>query len=90
MQPWKAIKIPCKDCQPENKILELCQCCYFQNKALTNLKKIKAYCKWCLNGHQVEICNSSEFNLFIFRLGKNPARLGIGGKHSQNLIKIAS
>ena len=68
MHPRKAIKLRCKDCQPENKTDELCIGCALKDESLTNLKKIKAYCKWCCNGYNPkDWCNNPDCSLYKFR-----------------------
>lgn len=41
MTPSKAIKIHCRDCQPENKTNDICKGCQLKDQTLSNLKKIK-------------------------------------------------
>lgn len=87
MTPLKAIRQRCADCQPIRSELDksLCKECQLKNYALTNLKKIKAYCKWCCNKYSPkDWCSSPECSLYIYRFGKNPSRQGIGGKLNKN------
>ena len=77
MTPKNAIKLRCKDCQTDTRSNELCIDCALKNDSLTNLKKIKAYCKWCCNGfNPKDWCNSSDCSLFDFKMGKNPNKKG--------------
>ncbi|MCK4462809.1 MAG: hypothetical protein KAU58_00690 [Candidatus Omnitrophica bacterium] len=49
-------------------------------KQLTPLKAIRAKCLDCCGNHpsQVRKCDISDCPLFIYRLGHNPKRKGIG------------
>ena len=81
LTPGKAINLRCKDCQPESKTEFFCVGCVLKNDALSNLKKIKAYCKWCCNNYNPnDYCSSQECSLYIYKNGRNPARKGIGNK----------
>jgi hypothetical protein len=85
MTPKKAIYLRCKDCQPERKenIDELCKNCSLKNPKLSNLKKIKTYCKYCCNEYNPsEYCRSLDCSLYIFREGNN-----IKMKKAQSLNK---
>lgn len=48
---------------------------------LTPLKAIRLKCRKCVGGQSNEIkdCGIEDCPLFIYRLGHNPARRGIGG-----------
>lgn len=88
MTPSRAIKLKCRDCtgdQPE------CINCSLMDISLTNLKKIRAYCVFCMNGNKAEIkvCTSPDCAFFIYRFGKNPRRKGIGGNFSSKVEKAA-
>ena len=49
-------------------------------KGLTPLKAIRLHCLQCANTCKgVRTCESRDCNLYIYRMGKNPARVGIGG-----------
>ena len=82
MTPLQAIKKRCKDCMPIKSEFnnDFCNDCQLKNTSLTNLKKIKAYCLWCMNGSKKEIllCTDKSCSLWIFRNGHNPNRKGIG------------
>lgn len=78
----QAIKKRCIDCVPykSEKAEGFCNDCALNNQSLTNLKKIKVYCKWCCNGYNPkDFCTSPECSLYIYRDGHNPARKGLGG-----------
>lgn len=49
---------------------------------LTPLQAIKAHCLECVGGlvREVRHCTDTECNLYIYRLGKNPRRKGVGGR----------
>ena len=49
---------------------------------MTPLKAIRAYCVECSGGNRAEVrlCQLPNCPLFRFRLGKNPARAGMGPK----------
>ena len=51
-----------------------------KHKELTPLKAIRAKCLDCYAGHpsQVRKCDLSDCPLFIYRLGHNPKRKGVG------------
>ena len=87
MTPQRAIKLRCKDCNPEKSVN--CTDCQLRNESFTNLKRIKKYCKeFCMNNqeNEVALCPSKLCPLYIFRKGKNPNREGIGN-HSVNIQK---
>jgi len=89
MNPGQAIKLRCKDCDPDRERFKMnfCGACLLKDKSLSNLKKIKNYCKiFCLNNHRQELCNSPDCSLFQYRFGKNPnvkGNIANLGKHSQ-------
>jgi len=73
--PRKAILLKCKDCDADRERFKsdnFCINCQLKDTKLSNLKKIKQYCKWCLNGHRPDICSSPDCSLYIFKNGKNP------------------
>jgi hypothetical protein len=45
-------------------------------KRLTPIKAIRAKCLDCMGGSskEVKLCNIPECSLYLYRLGKNPAR----------------
>jgi len=51
----------------------------------TPIKSIRAFCILCQGDNQKApaLCTSLDCCLYPFRLGKNPARQGIGGKGSR-------
>jgi hypothetical protein len=77
IKPSIAIKERCKDCcQNKKDKTNLCKDCKLKNE-ITNLKKIKLYCKeFCMNMNNVNLCNSPKCDLYIFRFGKNPNKKG--------------
>jgi len=91
MNPAQAIRKKCSDCNPvKNQIL--CIDCFLKDKKLSNLKKIKNYCKvFCMNNQEKEVdfCPSKSCPLYNFRKGKNPNRAGIGN-HRAKLPKNVS
>ncbi|MBN2546972.1 MAG: hypothetical protein JXB50_14320 [Spirochaetes bacterium] len=88
MTPKQAIKKRCRDCQPENKTDSLCKDCQLADNSISNLKKIKRYCKdFCCNGYNPAVyCNDSDCSLFIYRNGKNPKGQE-AQRNNKNLIK---
>jgi len=71
MTAKQAIKAKCKDC------LAGARECVFDDCILNGLAKakrgvdrpraIKAYCQWCLNGHNFSICNSPDCAIYQYR-----------------------
>jgi len=53
-----------------------------QKKRLTPLQAIRAKCLdcTCWQPKEVRLCPCEDCPLYPYRLGKNPARKGIGGK----------
>lgn len=51
-------------------------------KRLTPLKAIRQKCIDCVGGNKAEVrkCTAENCPLFIFRMGHNPNRKGIGSK----------
>lgn len=60
-----------------------------ETKTLTSVKAIRRNCLKCQGGHPslVRNCDSTDCDLFPFRLGRNPNRKGIGGfqTHRKNV-----
>jgi hypothetical protein len=54
-------------------------------KKITPLSAIRKFCIQCQGGNQKAptLCASIDCSLYAYRLGKNPARKGIGGKISK-------
>lgn len=52
-----------------------------ETKHITPLKAIRLKCLDCCCGsaHEVKLCTAEKCQLYLFRLGKNPNRAGIGG-----------
>ena len=52
-----------------------------RNKPTTPVRSIRAKCLECAGGRPslVRNCESPECALFVFRMGRNPQRRGIGG-----------
>jgi hypothetical protein len=76
MTAKQAIKARCRDCSGA--------VCSFDDCALKGLAKakgkikhgaasIRAYCKWCLNGHRFNICASPDCTIFQFRKEREEA-----------------
>ena len=59
-------------------------------KYLSPVKAIKKYCLDCVGGSVKErrLCNITDCPLHPFRLGKNPNRVGIGGRKSPKNKKL--
>ena len=57
-------------------------------KKLTPIKAIRAKCIECSGGSlkEVQFCVIPECALYIFRMGKNPNRKGIGNKNIRKTI----
>lgn len=58
---------------------------------LSPLRSIRAYCIQCCGGSQKapRKCASKNCPLFVFRLGKYPARSGKGGKGNTDNFKVS-
>jgi hypothetical protein len=56
-------------------------------KNLSPLKSIRKHCLECSSGSTLEVknCIITDCPLFLYRLGKNPNRKGIGGKIGNGL-----
>lgn len=53
------------------------------------LKAIRQYCKvWCMNSsaNEVDLCTTTDCQLYKFRYGKNPHAHGGGGGNIANLV----
>jgi len=52
-------------------------------KRLTPMKAIRAKCLDCCAGQfkEVRCCTSEDCPLYIYRLGRNPKRKGVGNKN---------
>lgn len=50
-------------------------------KHVTPLKAIRAKCLECCAGsaHEVKLCHISDCALWVYRMGRNPRRAGLGG-----------
>lgn len=54
------------------------------NKELTPLQSIRAYCRECaFTCKEVRNCPVSTCALWIFRMGKNPHRKGVGAPSNE-------
>jgi len=59
-----------------------------EEKHLTPLKAIRIKCLECAGRpKEVRLCETSGCSLYIFRMGKNPNRSGIGGKSGSSAEK---
>ena len=58
-------------------------------KKFTPLKAIRTYCLECSNGSpkEVKLCPITDCPLYLYRLGRNPSRKGIGGKCKSKKLK---
>ncbi len=74
--------------------------CVLKRK-MTNLKRIKLYCKECAADFKPWECDGVVLNtketedygkcpLHIFRMGKNPRRKGIGNLNPKHLLKYTN
>jgi hypothetical protein len=70
MTTKRAIKARCHDCLAGGGV------CTFTDSTLKGLARekgkvktrvIKAYYRWCLNGHQLSVCSSPDCAIFQFR-----------------------
>ena len=52
------------------------------SKRLTPMKAIRAKCIDCCGGQLIEVrrCELSSCDLWPYRMGRNPARKGVGGR----------
>jgi hypothetical protein len=52
-----------------------------EEKRISPLKAIRLKCLDCCCGsaHEVKLCTAEKCPLYLFRLGKNPNRTGVGG-----------
>jgi hypothetical protein len=94
MTPSKAIKIRCKDCQPEKKEEDICVGCFLKEK-LSPLKRIKQYCKvFCCNNQNPKLCENGDCSLYNYRFGHNPELKGnincTGNPNIKNIRKTIS
>jgi len=57
-------------------------------KNLTPVKAIRKLCIECVGSQKApRYCTNQECPLFVFRLGKNPGRAGIGGKRKSERFR---
>ncbi|MBA7530404.1 hypothetical protein ES705_22610 [subsurface metagenome] len=58
-------------------------------KNLTPVKAIRKFCIECAGSQKApRSCVNQECPLFVFRLGKNPGRAGIGGRGNKKILAI--
>jgi hypothetical protein len=66
-----AIKLRCKDCNPDSRDCGREDCLLYglhRPKAGANrTKAIREYCTWCLNGHKFGMCSSPDCSIFKYR-----------------------
>ena len=70
MTAKQAIKARCRDCLAGSRICEFGDCTLkglAQAKGKVKTKVIKAYCRWCLNGHYFSICSSPDCAIYKYR-----------------------
>ena len=62
------------------------------DKVLTPLKAIRKKCLECAGNSpkEVRLCQTQECPLYVYRLGKNFRRAGIGGKTSHSTSKVST
>jgi hypothetical protein len=102
MMGKQAVKARCRDCIGGNGD------CVFTDCALKGMAKgkgkvkavvIKAYCRWCLNGHQFSACASPDCAIYQFRnerealkipriMGKTGGTEGVLGRIAQSRIFV--
>jgi len=108
LTPLIAIRKKCLNCKEtrtdiRNCEFKDCQLYPFKiGKGRPKLKDIRKYCLWCMNNqeNEVSLCPSKECSLFLYKLGHNPSRRGIGankevmanvrGSIKSNGLKMAS
>ena len=86
LTPLRSIRKRCIDCQETRTDVRNCEfddCALYPlriGKGRPKLKDIRAYCLWCClnNVLEVKLCPTKSCPLWIYRLGKNPARKGMG------------
>jgi len=56
-------------------------------KGVSPLRSIRAKCLECVGGSPAEVrrCSDTSCSLYLYRLGKNPSRAGIGNPHPDHL-----
>jgi hypothetical protein len=91
MTPLKAIRKFCLSCYGGNTAEvstcpDECELWALRSgkgiKGESTLKAIKKKCLWCMNGSRQDVrdCPTKNCEIYIYRLGHNPARKGIGNK----------
>lgn len=61
----------------------LCEAMASGRKGLGPVRRIRSHCRKCQGGRNaVRHCADTKCDLWPYRLGRNPARAGIGGKPS--------
>jgi hypothetical protein len=71
MTAKQAIKLRCKDCNPDSRICTLIDCpLYGLNKPKTGARRtiaIRLYCKVCLNNHPFSTCTCIDCSIYQYR-----------------------
>jgi hypothetical protein len=72
MTAKQAIKLRCKDCNPDSRDCDREDCLlYGLNKpkgGANRTKAIRDYCTWCLNGHRFGMCSSPDCPIYQYRM----------------------
>ena len=79
MTAKQAVKARCRDCLAGSRACGFTGCALkglAQAKGKAKARMLKAYCRWCLNGHLFSMCNSPDCAVYQFR-----KEHGHGSKH---------
>ena len=72
------------------KLLSIREMMIMRKKILTPIKAIRSWCVNCCMGgplKEVRFCDDEECPLYLYRMGKNPSRKGMGGKNGDSINK---
>jgi hypothetical protein len=67
----QAIRLRCEDCEGRNCGFTECELFTMGKRGCNGnrSKAIRAYCKWCMNGHRINEC--SAISCYIYQFRKN-------------------
>jgi hypothetical protein len=68
------------DCQGDTALNGACPMYHKRLKGSVSVKLIRKHCLYCQgkNSDAVADCNTTSCSFYIYRLGRNPARAGMG------------
>jgi hypothetical protein len=70
MTAKQAIRARCRDCLAGSRECTFTDCTLkgkAKSKGKAKKADIKAYCRWCLNGHNFSLCNSPDCAIYQYR-----------------------